>query len=857
MKKFLILLICYVPLAAFAAYLQDIPSPVTQPDGSVLQLLASGDEYANYLHDAAGYTIIQSPADGFYYYAVLSAGEPVPSAFRVGSIDPATLGVAPRINISPEAYNAKKAFMNSHAKRNEKGPNTGTVNNLNVFIRFADQTEFALPRGTYDARFNAEGDSVISLRNYFHKASYGQLNYVTYHYPTCAPEVNLSYQDSHPRSYFMPYNAVTNPGGYVSSDERAVREQTMLAAAITAIAPQVPTNLNIDADNDNSVDNVCFIVRGPHTAWADLLWAHRWMLYMNDAYINGKQVWDFTFQPEDQNNVRTLCHEMFHSVGSPDLYHYTFNGVTPVGCWDIMESGNGHMGMYMKYKYGGWLTTLPVATSGNAYTLNPVSSSTNNVYKIAIPGNNSQYLVLEYRKRGSDVFEAELPGSGLLIYRIYTNYEGNADGPPDEVYIYRPNGSSTVNGQIFEAAFSADNWRTEFNAYTNPHSFLSNGNTFQININSIGYAGDTISFSVSPSTANLPPVISSLSPASGSILANNQFEVSAAVAAPGSTVSQVDFSVDGIPSSTVTASPYLATIDASQLGLGLHTIGVTAFSANELQTQRDILVNIIDPAQPTWFTWETAAPLWSEFGRGAVPIKVAVDFDLGNQEYLVKGIKFSAVADPWGQPSLPGKFSARINSFTNGTISDNTLIELGDIYNLDYAQDFLFTVVDSTHISGQVALILDCYEYQNVLFDENATCGHTWLTEPNRTWTDALARGMLGAASLKLLLQSPYVETSDFLVAPPALQLSCYPNPCRGNATLAYNLKDAAKVKLTVYNLKGQVVKTFAAAELKAGNQELTWNGTDQQGKPVANGCYLVKLESGKQSLTHKLILMK
>mgnify|MGYP003383685663 CR=1 FL=1 len=36
---------------------QQTPSPVTQPDGSVLQLLASGDEYDNRLHDAQGYTI--------------------------------------------------------------------------------------------------------------------------------------------------------------------------------------------------------------------------------------------------------------------------------------------------------------------------------------------------------------------------------------------------------------------------------------------------------------------------------------------------------------------------------------------------------------------------------------------------------------------------------------------------------------------------------------------------------------------------------------------------------------------------------------------------------------------------------
>ncbi|MDY0152305.1 MAG: hypothetical protein RBS43_08550, partial [Candidatus Cloacimonas sp.] len=395
MKRFLVIVLCLLPLVSFAAYLANIPSAVTQPDGEVLQLFASGDEYANRLHDAKGYTIIQSPTDGFYYYAVQLSGEPVPSQWKVNKVDPAKLGIPANLTISKAARERKIQFMTAPGKRNERGPNTGTVNNLNVFIRFSDQTEFALPREVYDAKFNEVGDNAVSLRNYYHKVSYNQLNYATQHFPQCPSGENLSYQDSHPRSYFLPYNSVTNPGGYYDSDERAIREQTLLTDAIAAIAPQVPASLNIDADNNNEVDNVCFIIRGPHAAWADLLWAHRWVMYVVDAYINGKKVWDFTFQPEDQNTVDTLCHEMFHSVGAPDLYHYTFNGVTPAGCWDIMDSGNGHMGMYMKYKYGGWITSIPSITVGNTYTLNPVTSATNNIYKLAIPGSNSQYLVFE------------------------------------------------------------------------------------------------------------------------------------------------------------------------------------------------------------------------------------------------------------------------------------------------------------------------------------------------------------------------------------------------------------------------------------------------------------------------------
>ncbi|MDD4234241.1 MAG: hypothetical protein PHY61_07810, partial [Candidatus Cloacimonetes bacterium] len=214
MKYLLMFFFCLLTVLLSGANLYNIPSPVKQPDGTVLQLLASGDEYANRLHDEDGYTIIQSPIDGYYYYAELKNGEPAPSIHRADSSDPRALGINPGIRVSKETYKAKKQFMNSHSRAGIRGPNTGTVNNIVVYIRFSDQAEFDIPRSVFDAKFNAEGDDAISLRNYFHKASYNQLNYVSHHYPVCSPQINLSYQDVHPRDYYVPYNSSTNPQGY-------------------------------------------------------------------------------------------------------------------------------------------------------------------------------------------------------------------------------------------------------------------------------------------------------------------------------------------------------------------------------------------------------------------------------------------------------------------------------------------------------------------------------------------------------------------------------------------------------------------------------------------------------------------
>jgi hypothetical protein len=51
----------------------------------------------------------------------------------------------------------------------------------------------------------------------------------------CEMTTNLSYQDEYPRSYYMPYDPTTNPNGYNGSDERTVREQTLLGHAIEYI----------------------------------------------------------------------------------------------------------------------------------------------------------------------------------------------------------------------------------------------------------------------------------------------------------------------------------------------------------------------------------------------------------------------------------------------------------------------------------------------------------------------------------------------------------------------------------------------------------------------------------------------
>ncbi|MFH2142866.1 MAG: M6 family metalloprotease domain-containing protein [Bacteroidota bacterium] len=489
-----------------AANFKNLKATITQPDGTVIGCYSSGDEFFNYLHDASGYTIIQGQ-DGWYYYAILdNTAKVVPSQIKVGTGNPAKAGISKGVKISEKAYKAKvEKYLSPLNVKNTKAPSTGSFNNIVIYIRFADDAGMTNTRQTYLDMFTGTGGLTYSVQEYFESVSYDQLTVNAVHFPDCAPTTNLSYQDSYNRNYYQPYNATTNPAGYVDDDDSRVREHTLLKNAINSLKTLIEAELTageLDMDNNGDVDNISFIVSGDNDTWSDLLWAHRWALYTYDVTINGKYVWDYNFQPESQSSSKTTCHELFHCIGSPDLYHYYYNtDVSPASYWDIMEYGSGSMTAYMKEQIGGWITIPEITTSGN-YSLNPLASATNNAYKIAFPNSTTEFLVLEFRKK-TGVVESKLSASadeGLLIYRINTEVsinEGNRNGPPDMLWVYRPNGDTDNDGDPWNATFSSTQGRTTFNAVSNPECHLSDDATWgEVSITNVGAVGSTISFDV-------------------------------------------------------------------------------------------------------------------------------------------------------------------------------------------------------------------------------------------------------------------------------------------------------------------------------------------------------------------------
>jgi flagellar hook assembly protein FlgD len=72
-----------------------------------------------------------------------------------------------------------------------------------------------------------------------------------------------------------------------------------------------------------------------------------------------------------------------------------------------------------------------------------------------------------------------------------------------------------------------------------------------------------------------------------------------------------------------------------------------------------------------------------------------------------------------------------------------------------------------------------------------------------------------------------------------------------------FSLNQPTRVRIDVYNIKGEMVKTLVNEELDAAYHTVTWNGDDTNGRLVGSGVYFYKMRAGKYTSTKKMILMK
>ncbi len=402
-----------------------------------------------------------------------------------------------------------------------------SMTNVVCFLRFADQTDKTWQHDAvyYDTMMNNEAVDANSVYNYYRTMSYGSLDWRSL-------IVSTEYTDEKPRTYFCKYSETTAPDGYTNSIfEAPSREQAMIQRLATHLESQIAEDAVIDGDGDGVVDNLTIIIMGNSAiSSSNLLWPHNDIMRWATASIHGKKISNYLIVFDNANgykslrpiplNTGVLCHEMMHSLNAYDLY--SSGDLEPVNIWDLMSDNQTvpqGMTAYIRQtygkNYGNWIPEITELTENGTYTLNPINSATpeNVAYKIYPDKRKSEYFMVEYR-RAEGTFDASLPASGLLVYRVDPTSSGNLSSSGYEVYIFRPSGSTTAVGEINKAPFSAESGRTSFGADGDAdYPFYFDGTKAGFSISEVSECGETMSFKLTFASSGVDNVDINATPA--------------------------------------------------------------------------------------------------------------------------------------------------------------------------------------------------------------------------------------------------------------------------------------------------------------------------------------------------------
>jgi hypothetical protein len=83
------------------------------------------------------------------------------------------------------------------------------------------------------------------------------------------------------------------------------------------------------------------------------------------------------------------------------------------------------------------------------------------------------------------------------------------------------------------------------------------------------------------------------------------------------------------------------------------------------------------------------------------------------------------------------------------------------------------------------------------------------------------------------------------------------PSPFRPGDAIRFTLPAGTHVELSIYDIRGRLVRTLVNEEIPAGPSVRTWDGTDRRGNLVSSGLYLYRLDWGKDTATGRVLLVR
>lgn len=84
-----------------------------------------------------------------------------------------------------------------------------------------------------------------------------------------------------------------------------------------------------------------------------------------------------------------------------------------------------------------------------------------------------------------------------------------------------------------------------------------------------------------------------------------------------------------------------------------------------------------------------------------------------------------------------------------------------------------------------------------------------------------------------------------------------YPNPFNPSTNIMFEVPHYGSVEINIYDIQGQLVRSFEKTYETAGSHIVNWNGRDDSGSMVSSGTYFCRVNFNNTSLVKKLLLIK
>ncbi|NQT24997.1 T9SS type A sorting domain-containing protein [candidate division KSB1 bacterium] len=289
---------------------------------------------------------------------------------------------------------------------------------------------------------------------------------------------------------------------------------------------------------------------------------------------------------------------------------------------------------------------------------------------------------------------------------------------------------------------------------------------------------------------------------------------------------------------------------------------------------------IFGTAQSTTIAWEPVKVSDLEgyvIQCGTESRTYSITYDVGNiEQYDLHDLEtgctyyFSIAAyDTWGNQS---NFSPEVEYYVSSASDDTEPPELVEVVLISSNQIQLRFNEPVSSQSAQSAtnyLIFPGVSVMNAVLDENETS--VILTTSSHSAGDYLitVSNILDKASNPNVIPEntslgysfdATAVTGRINNLPSEFILSQnFPNPFNPRTTIKYSVKEPGNVRLQVYNVRGELVKTLLDSEVFSSGQQapINWDATNELGMQVASGFYMYRLESGNEISTKRMQLVR